>query len=135
MATPFNKVEDLKKARAEIRSKIWKQMETAEVFNEYLQLPDFSSIRKELAEGVKLVSGNSEDYLVKVSSEGAGIKIDINHNKINESGHSSNYVESVIRSASDTFSKSYYKAKGILPNDYSLEEVISAVKKTLQETN
>jgi len=33
------------------------------------------------------------------------------------------------RSAGDTFAKSYYKSKGILPHEYNLDDIVKALQK------
>ena len=42
---------------------------------------------------------------------------DINKELVKEMPHGESFVETLIRSMGDTFSKSYYQAKGILPTE------------------
>lgn len=131
-ATPYEKVDDMKKASQDIRQKVWERLETARIFNEMSEKPEFNFIKKEFEEGLKCKYGNSPEHLVKVYSVGSGIEIDINQDLVNEISQSGSFVESLIRSAGDTFSKSYYKSKGILPNEFTIDDVISAIKKSQQ---
>ena len=68
-------------------------------------------------------------HLVKVFSQGKGVEIDINHDLVNDIPQGSAFVECLIRSLGDTFSKSYYQAKGIMMRDqHSIEDIVRAVK-------
>lgn len=127
--TPFHKAEDLKKARQEIQHKVWEQVERARYFDEIIQKPEYQFIKDEFKAGLKCKYGDSQEHLVKVYSEGTGIEIDINPELAHEAVQSGAFVESLIRSAGDTFSKSVYKAKGILPNELAFDEIVDAMRK------
>jgi hypothetical protein len=58
---------------------------------------------------------NVDGYLVRVFSEGVGINISINKDLVKEIDKSEGFVEALIRSTADSFSKSYYQIKGMLP--------------------
>lgn len=129
-ATPFTKAEDLKKASQEIRQKTWEQLEKAKIFNELASKPEYSFIKKEFLEGLKCKYGSSPEHLVKVYSEGIGIEVDINQDLVEDIPHSGAFVETLIRSLGDTFSKSYYQAKGIISSsDSSVEDIVKAIQK------
>ena len=129
--TPFEKSADLKKARQELRRKTWEQMEQARIFNEILQKPDYAFIKQEFAEGLRCRYGNDKEHLVKVFSQGTGIQIDINKELVKHVPHSGAFVETLIRSLGDTFSKSYYQAKGIIPTEYGLNDIVKSVKEVI----
>ena len=129
-STPFSKAEDLKRASQEIRQKTWEQLEKAKIFNELANKKEYAFIKNEFLEGLKCKYGASEDHLVKVYSEGIGIDVDINQELVKDIPHSGAFVETLIRSLGDTFSKSYYQAKGIIPSsDSSIEEIVKAIQK------
>ncbi len=128
--TPFTKAEELKKASQEIRQKTWEQLEKAKIFNELADKPEYDFIKKEFLEGLKCKYGASPEHLVKVYSEGLGIEVDINQDLVKDIPHSGAFVETLIRSLGDTFSKSYYQAKGIIPSaDASIEDIVKAIQK------
>ena len=126
--TPFDKAEDLKKASNEVRQKVWERLETARIFNQMVETGEFGFVKEEFKEGLKCKYGKSSEHLVKVYSNGKGIEIDINENLVSELAHSGAFVETLIRSTGDTFSKSYYQSKGILPSEFSLDEVVKALQ-------
>ena len=129
--TPFDKSSELKKARQGLRKKTWEQMEKARIFNEILQKPDYKFIKQEFAEGLRCRYGNDKEHLVKVFSEGTGVQIDINKELVKHVPHSGTFVETLIRSLGDTFSKSYYQAKGIIPSEYSLDDIVRSVQEVV----
>ena len=131
--TPFEKSADLKKARQELRTKTWEQMEKARLFNEILQKPDYEFIKKEFAHGLRCRYGDDKKHLVKVFSEGTGIQIDINKELVKHVPHGGAFVETLIRSCGDTFSKSYYQAKGIIPTEHSLNDIVKSVQEIIDK--
>jgi hypothetical protein len=130
--TPFSKAEDLKKASQEIRRKTWEQLEKARIFNELAQKEEYDFIKDEFKEGLRCKYGSSKEHLVRVFSEGVGVQIDINKDLVKDVPHSGEFVETLIRSLGDTFSKSYYQAKGIIPTEFSVEDVMRSLKKELE---
>lgn len=127
---PFEKASDLKKAQDELRYQMWKRLENARLFNELSQKEEFQFIKDEFKNGLSCNYGDEADYLVKVFSDGIGVKIDINKDLVKNIPNSKAFVETLIRSMGDTFSKSYYQAKGILaPDSVSIEELVKELQK------
>jgi hypothetical protein len=127
---PFEKASDLKKAQDELRYQMWKRLENARLFNELSQKDEYNFIKEEFKQGLSCNYGDEVDYLVKVFSEGRGVKIDINKDLVKNIPNSRAFVETLIRSMGDTFSKSYYQAKGILAADtVSVEELVKELQK------
>ena len=127
--TPFSKASEMNSASQDIRKKTWEQFERARIFNELSQKAEYAFIKDEFKEGLKCQYGDSQKHLVKVFSNGKGVEVDINPDLVKNIPQGSTFVECLIRSLSDTFSKSYYQAKGIITNDqYSIEEVVKSVK-------
>lgn len=127
---PFERASDLKKASDEIRLQVWKRFENARLFNELSQKPEYSFIREELHSGLSCQYGDEAAHLVKVFSDGVGVKIDINKQLLSDFPSSKDVVESLVRSMGDSFSKSYYQAKGILPQDgVAVEDLLRAIQK------
>lgn len=127
---PFEKASDLKKAQDELRFQMWKRLENARLFNELSQKDEYQFIKEEFKHGLSCNYGDEADYLVKVFSEGLGVKIDINKDLVKNIPNSKAFVETLIRSMGDTFSKSYYQAKGILaPDTVSIDELVKELQK------
>lgn len=127
---PFEKAADLKKAQDELRFQMWKRLENARLFNELSQKEEYQFIKEEFKHGLSCNYGSETGYLVKVFSEGLGVKIDINKDLVKNIPNSKAFVETLIRSMGDTFSKSYYQAKGILaPDSISVEELMRELQK------
>lgn len=127
---PFEKASDLKKAQDELRFQMWKRLENARLFNELSQKEEYQFIKEEFKHGLSCNYGDEADYLVKVFSEGLGVKIDINKDLVKNIPNSKAFVETLIRSMGDTFSKSYYQAKGILaPDSISIEDLMREMQK------
>jgi hypothetical protein len=127
---PFEKAADLKKAQDELRFQMWKRLENARLFNELSQKDEYQFIKEEFKHGLSCNYGDETDYLVKVFSEGLGVKIDINKDLVKNIPNSKAFVETLIRSMGDTFSKSYYQAKGILaPDAVSIEDLVRELQK------
>lgn len=114
---PFDTATARKKASDELRYKMWERLENARLFNELAQKPEYQFVLDEFRAGLACNYGDKTSYLVKVFSEGVGVKIDINKDLVNDIPTSKTFVETLIRSMGDTFSKSYYQTKGILPAD------------------
>ena len=127
--TPFSKAADMNSASQEIRRKTWEQFERARIFNELSEKTEYEFIKNEFREGLKCKYGDTSKHLVKVFSQGKGVEIDINRDLVKDIPQGSAFVECLIRSLGDTFSKSYYQAKGIMMRDqHSLEDIVKAVK-------
>lgn len=126
--TPFESANKLKKASNDIRQKTWEQLEKARIFSELLEKPDFEFVKKEFQAGLKCKYSNTKEYLVKVYSEGIGVDVDVNEELFKDIPNSIAIVETLLRSLGDTFSKSYYQAKGILPSDPNVEELLNLLK-------
>ena len=131
--TPFGNAQDLKKASQEIRKKTWEQLERARIFDELSDKPEYSFIREEFQAGLKCKYGSEKGHLVKVYSEGKGVEVDINKTLAKDIPQGSAFVETLIRSLGDTFSKSYYQAKGIMAADTSAEDILNALRQSLEK--
>lgn len=127
---PFERASDMKKAQEELRFAMWQRLENARLFNEMSQKEEYEFIRKEFTEGLSCKYGDQDVYLVRVFSEGMGVQIDINKDLVKSIPSSKDFIETLIRSMGDTFSKSYYQVKGILPPDqFSVEDLVKELQK------
>lgn len=114
---PFKSVKELESASHDIRKQVWSRLEYARIFQEMITSPDFSFVQDELENGLTCSYGAKQDLLVHVFSKGSGVKIEINKELVGEVDKSEAFVEALIRSTTDSFSKSYYQMKGLIPFD------------------
>jgi DNA-binding protein YbaB len=113
--TPFKSVKEMEEASADIKMQVWKRLEYARQFQNMTENENYQFVKEELREGLSCVYGDNGDNLVKVFSEGKGVKVSINKDLVKEVEKSEAFVEALIRSTADAFSKSYYQIKGMLP--------------------
>ena len=112
---PFKTAKELKEAQEEVRLSVWRRLEEAKVINEMIQREEFGFWTDEFREGLVCCYGEKNDNLVRVYSEGKGIKININKGLADAAPSSEALLGVLVRSMSESFANTYYKAKGILP--------------------
>lgn len=115
--TPFKSATEMNQASHDIQMQVWKRLEYARVFQQMTDNENYKFVKDELEQGLTCGYGEEGAYLVRVYSEGVGVKISINKDLVKEVEKSEGFVEALIRSTSDSFSKSYYQIKGMLPID------------------
>lgn len=116
--TPFKSASEMNEKSEEIQMEVWRRLEYARLFQKMTENKNYEFVRKELQEGLTCGYGeDTEGYLVRVFSEGIGVKISINKDLVKDTEKSEGFVEALIRSTADSFSKSYYQIKGMLPVD------------------
>lgn len=114
--TPFKSAAEMNDASKEIQIQVWRRLEYARLFQQMTENENYEFVKEELKQGLTCNYGNNvEGDLVRVFSEGTGIKISINKDLVKEIDKSEGFVEALIRSTADSFSKSYYQIKGMLP--------------------
>lgn len=120
---PFKSAKALKDAQDQIRLQVWRRLEEAKILNEMLQQDNYKFWHDEFFHG--LVCGYVEEHdmsLVKVFSDGDGIKININKALAVTAPLGETVLTQLVRAMSESFATTYYKAKGLLP-------VTDAIKK------
>ena len=126
--TPFKSAAEMSEKSQEIQMEVWQRLEYSRLFQKMTENENYGFVKEELKQGLTCNYGGSDDkFLVKVFSEGAGINISINKDLVKEIDKSEGFVEALIRSTADSFSKSYYQIKGMLPVEGM--EIQDAVKK------
>lgn len=114
--TPFKSAAEMNEASQDIQMQVWRRLEYSRLFQKMTDNENYEFVKEELKQGLTCNYGNNvEGDLVRVFSEGVGIKISINKDLVKEIDKSEGFVEALIRSTSDSFSKSYYQIKGMLP--------------------
>lgn len=111
---PFRKATDLKRAQDQILLAVWQRLEEAKALDGLLRRPEYDFWRQEFDRGLTCRYGDEGDELVRVYSDGVGIKIAINES-MNTQESSEALLGVLVRSMSESFAATYYKAKGILP--------------------
>ena len=125
-STPFKSASEMNKASQDIQMQVWRRLEYSRLFQKMTENENYKFVKEELKQGLICNYGENDGYLVKVFSEGVGIQISINKDLVKEIDKSEGFVEALIRSTADSFSKSYYQIKGMLPVEGN--EIQEAVK-------
>jgi len=112
---PFKNAKSLKEAQDEIRLQVWKRLEEAKVIDELLKREEYQFWKEEFKEGFACSYGETNENLVRVYSEGRGLKININKALASALPSSEQLLEALVRSMADSFAATFYCAKGILP--------------------
>lgn len=116
--TPFKSASEMNEASKDIQMQVWRRLEYSRLFQQMTDNKNYEFVKEELKQGLVCNYGNTVDGdLVRVFSEGVGIKISINKDLVKEIDKSEGFVEALIRSTADSFSKSYYQIKGMLPSE------------------
>ncbi|MBX3020150.1 MAG: hypothetical protein KF799_00610 [Bdellovibrionales bacterium] len=115
--TPFKTAAEMNQASHEIQMQVWRRLEYSRVFQQMTDNDNYKFVQEELKQGLTCGYGEEGAYLVKVFSEGVGVRISINKDLVKEIDKSEVFVEALIRSTADSFSKSYYQIKGMLPSE------------------
>ncbi len=118
---PFENARELKEAQEELRLRVWRRLEEAKIIDELLQRGEYKFWSQEFKEGLTCSYGEKEENLVRVFSDGKGIKININRALAESSSSSEELLGVLVKSMSESFATTYYKAKGILPITDSLD--------------
>lgn len=124
--TPFKSASEMNRVSQDIQMQVWRRLEYSRLFQKMTENENYQFVKDELKQGLICNYGDNDGYLVKVFSEGVGIQISINKDLVKEIDKSEGFVEALIRSTADSFSKSYYQIKGMLPVEGN--EIQEAVK-------
>lgn len=119
---PFESATELKKAQEQILREVWGRLEQARALNELIGRPEYAFWRAEFRSGLTCGYGDKKGQLVRVFSEGEGIQVDIDKDLASKTPSSENILGVLVRSLSESFPTTYYKAKGIIPLETSDKE-------------
>lgn len=129
--TPFDKIELMKMASHKLRMQVWEQFEKSKIIKEMLEKEEFNFVSKEFENGLKCRIGPTDGHLIRVFSLGHGIEIEINEEIKNNIDCSQHFLESLVRSMSDSFSKSYYEMRGVIKNSVQNDEMLAIKNKNI----
>lgn len=120
---PFKSATDLKQAQDALRFAVWKRLEQAKIISELTTKPEYAFWRKEFESGLACLNGEKiNGQLFRVFSDGPGIKVQINQGLVDTMETRTAVIEALVKSLSESFSNTYYKAKGILPADENVND-------------
>lgn len=112
---PFASAKAWKEAQDAVQMQVWRRMEEARVINEMLKRPEYAFWSQEFKEGLVCGYGEKGDAnLVRVYSDGNGVKIAINRTIADAAPSAEAVLGSLVKAMSESFATTYYKAKGIL---------------------
>lgn len=120
---PFDSAKTWKEAQDAVLMQVWRRMEEARVIHDMIKRPEYSFWLSEFREGLVCSYGEKGDSnLVRVFSEGNGVKIAINRSLADAAPSAEAVLGSLVKSMSESFATTYYKAKGILSASEALSE-------------
>ena len=120
---PFKTAKSLKDAQDQIRLQVWRRLEEAKVINEMLNLETYKFWHDEFSNGLLCSYVEEHDSsLVKVYSEGHGIKISINKSLAVTAPLGETVLSQLVKAMSESFATTYYRAKGIIPISDSIKK-------------
>jgi hypothetical protein len=112
---PFKSAKAWKEAQDAVQMQVWRRMEEAKVIHEMLQRPEYRFWTDEFRHGLVCAYGEKGDTnLVRVYSDGDGVKIAINRSLADAAPSAEAVLGELVRAMSESFATTYYKAKGIL---------------------
>ncbi len=130
--TPFKSAAEMNEKSEEIQMEVWRRLEYARLFQKMTENENYEFVRQELQQGLTCGYGEDTDgYLVRVFSEGIGVKISINKDLVKDTEKSEGFVEALIRSTADSYSKSNYQSQGMLPLEASEFQILPKKAKGL----
>lgn len=113
---PFASAKAWKEAQDAVLMQVWRRMEEARIIHDMLQRPEYKFWTKEFESGLVCGYGEKGDAnLVRVYSDGDGVKIAINRSLADAAPSADAVLGSLVKAMSESFATTYYKAKGILP--------------------
>lgn len=120
---PFATAKAWKEAQDAIQMQVWRRMEEARMINEMLERPEYKFWTQEFKDGLVCGYGEKGDAnLVRVYSDGNGVKIAINRSIADAAPSAEAVLGSLVKAMSESFATTYYKAKGILSASEALSE-------------
>jgi hypothetical protein len=115
-ATPFDGVDNLDAEENAIRLDVWRRLTEAKVVEELLTKPEFSHVVEELKAGLSCsLHGTGKDQMYKISSEGRGLKLEVNKKFADSLGdHQVRFFQGVVQAGIEGYGALYMQVKGLL---------------------
>lgn len=123
-ATPFEGVHDLDAEEKDIRLSVWRRFTESKVVEELLTKPEFKHVGDELKAGLSCsLNGqvaSQKDYIYKISSEGKGMKLEVNRKFAESLGdHQIKFFQGVVQAGIEGYGALYMQIKGLLSKPHS----------------
>lgn len=114
-ATPFNSVDNLDTEEKAIRTMVWRRFTEAKVIEEMLTKPEFTNVAEELKAGLSCsLNGTPKDDIYKISSEGKGLKLEVNKKFAESLGeHQTKFFQGVVQAGIEGYGAIYMQVKGL----------------------
>lgn len=115
-ATPFEGVDALDAEEKAIRLDVWRRFTEAKVVDELMTKNEFTHVKEELKAGLSCsVLGSSKDQMYKISSEGHGLKLEVNKKFAESLGeHQVKFFQGVVQAGIEGYGALYMQVKGLL---------------------
>lgn len=95
---------------------MWRRFTESKVAEELLTKPEFTHVVEELRAGLSCsMNGGAKDAIYKISSEGRGMKLEVNK-KFADSlgGHQVRFFQGVVQAGIEGYGSLYMQVKGLL---------------------
>ncbi len=115
-ATPFAGVDALDSEEKAIRHSVWRRFTESKVAEELLTKPEFTHVVEELKAGLSCsMNGGTKDAIYKISSEGRGMKLEVNKKFADSLGeHQVRFFQGVVQAGIEGYGSLYMQVKGLL---------------------
>ncbi len=115
-ATPFEVVDKLDSEEKAIRLSVWRRFRESKVVEELLTKPEFTHVVEELKAGLSCsLNGSPKDNIYKISSEGRGMKLEVNRKFAESLGeHQIRFFQGVVQAGIEGYGSLYMQVKGLL---------------------
>src|ERR1700738_4342047 len=100
---PFKTATELKNAQEEVQLAIWKRLEEAKAIDALTKRPEYKFWRDEFESGLVCAYGEKNENLVRVYSNGPGIKVNINKELASSIPSSEALLGVLVKSMSEAF--------------------------------
>lgn len=114
---PFSSAAELKAEEKLVRLAAWRQLESARAYNELLQREEYAFWDEYFRAGIACRFAKEDGNLVRVFSEGKEIRVLINNDFAGDGKAPEKMLGALVRSLSETFTLTYFRARGMLPID------------------
>ncbi len=114
-ATPFSQIDSLLAEEKLIRQSVWRRLTEAKIIEELLTKPEFNHIANELKAGLSCYyKTENSDQLYKISSDGQGLKLEINEELSDSLGsHHAETLKNLIQAGIEGYGGIYMHLKGL----------------------
>lgn len=127
-ATPFDGINELSEEEKAIRLDVWRRFTESKVVEELLTKPEFKHVLDELNAGLSCsLKGSSKSGIYKISSEGKGMKLEVNEHFADSLGeHQIPFFQGVVQAGIEGWGAIYMQVKGLISRPASDSKELEA---------